>query len=1325
MKPKNNPAVEELARKVEELSRFIETSRNLPPLSIEQVQAHVDSHGRDVRAARKNIAGMVGPVAPHERRIGDDSHITGRVGGLGKPNLWRAKRAWIDDEDYVNRIRYNQPITRPGRPVNARGFSTLYFSFEAIDKAQIELGITNAQGRKVSPDEHVKYVERVEAVGEYIDALRKDAPISPDDFVQYQEREGAVASGPGSALSACIFTNIRGTTQIRADLFAKIAEHENVECEPSIELHLGLQTELMRKLRSRLNISEETDPAGIAPLVLRGAEAHELAQLLGKTLGWRDKRTIVEKQKRQIDSMGVRFDPGKSGTVQNRIIGELPADIPHEGRIRIVQGLCEEFEQRDLPFVAVIHAPGPENNDRNWHFHLVYHDRPIAIFDGTADTHVRYGDVNGGIPDRKTAAMRRHLDDPAVQSQVGKWDFEVEAIWFKKRQRKVSYPYRQRKDRDVTRDSFVPGLRSKLCDLTNAEFERAGLIQRVDPLSHNEAKRAQKPGKKLGSALFNLEMSGVPTDIGSDNEKLQWKARLEQLELERQLIPQRSYVTEDETHRIVAKNPNQDRRWALFNEIAHRRREIADLRHLGRHARELIDRLISRPKAVAERNQNLLIAAAGRKKPNSNAIAAFDRQASHAQAHIQAMTLLAGDLFQIGRDAEREIAAIEKRLRAVETEAGIRTDYEFDCDIAQPAPPLVCQVTEGSCVGELDAATPVKVTARAPAIADDVLNLVPDAAPLPEPMPLAQAPASEPPAAPPSVSTTADKIAVSAPPPVVPTQVTALQGAVVKSSPASHARRKRISKQINTIVNHDVPFELVEETTGTLPIRVALIDPSVANKHGLPSRIEAREEHEQRRLIGIADARKAASIFQRVFEDPEAPIWSSAKTNTPSDPSHSSSKQNALGSPELAAAATPVSRPAEPAHLHQPQTQPQSTPIVAKTEGAQQASEAVSNKLPAQSPSSQAGVDESSPVPPSKKADPPQPILPVSPPSLEPAEDILEVINSLSWDDTKDRGPVKAEPEASEAKQDINISAPQLSSSQALTGRQTQLSAEKVEATISQVTAKIVDELMRERAALRAKAAQAQPAPTGHAKAANNQPVLDPQKDALRRTQAKVMQDLRDCRILVSLDQYGHVRINDNRTKCSAMAAWEVDPQVQQELERQLKYQNRQLRDLSLDILQGNLHLNGQSQIPGYAGQPNSEASQLLADWGHNPTVARGLRYLAERPYQVPQREIPETVDIFTAVLSGSDEARAKVSHRHHAYRVALGVETGSSGDALAASKAQERSQSDPAKQVQSSKALKPEASSDRAAEAPQIGRRPLDPGRQVEVQPAGVISPD
>jgi len=56
-----------------------------------------------------------------------------------------------------------------------------------------------------------------------------------------------------------------------------------------------------------------------------------------------------------------------------------------DARIRILKGFSDEFEKRNLPFIAVMHAPDHANDDRNWHFHLVYHDRPTRRFTGMAD----------------------------------------------------------------------------------------------------------------------------------------------------------------------------------------------------------------------------------------------------------------------------------------------------------------------------------------------------------------------------------------------------------------------------------------------------------------------------------------------------------------------------------------------------------------------------------------------------------------------------------------------------------------------------------------------------------------------------------------------------------------------------------------------------------------------------------------------------------------------------------------------------------------------------------------------------------------------------
>lgn len=148
-------SIAEIRRRVGALEKFCEDVRELAPLTVKEVRSLIDHHGRDVVRARASIAGMVGSIDPHLRRVGDDSHITGKVGGYRKRH--KVPKVWIDDEDHVNQIRYNRPMTRPGRSVNPQGYTTLFFSFDVIDKADLERGLGEHSGPTVSPGSHVDY----------------------------------------------------------------------------------------------------------------------------------------------------------------------------------------------------------------------------------------------------------------------------------------------------------------------------------------------------------------------------------------------------------------------------------------------------------------------------------------------------------------------------------------------------------------------------------------------------------------------------------------------------------------------------------------------------------------------------------------------------------------------------------------------------------------------------------------------------------------------------------------------------------------------------------------------------------------------------------------------------------------------------------------------------------------------------------------------------------------------------------------------------------------------------------------------------------------
>jgi hypothetical protein len=832
MRYQPDPAVDALAQRERELAAFADRSRNLPPLNQEAVRHHIKIEGGSVAKARASLAGLFGSLTPHERRVGDDSHITGKVGGKDKKRP--ARTIWIDDEGHVQRISYNQPITRPGRPINAQGFSSLHFDFEAINRAHLEFGRANAQGRKVSPDDHIIYIEREEAAAELLDALKPAAPSGAEDFLEYQERESAVAEAAGEADEKAIFTNIPGSKADRIALFSELADLEKVEREPSLEIDLDHNSKLTVKIREQLDtgralekyLSNVTD----GKLAVKGADAETVARII-RTLGWRDRRKKDERVNRTPDQNGVCYDPGKCGHVQFRLVGELPHEIDDAGRVRIIKGICEQFEERSLPYIAVMHAPGSTNDDRNWHFHLVYHDRPVTIFDGTAKTHLNTSDANGKIPQSKMSRKAKWLNEPSIQAQVGEWDFQVRATRItKSRNRRHTYPFLQRKDRSVTRKDFVPSLRGRLCDLTNLELERYGIERRVDPLRHEQAGRKAVPGKKLFATDHANELVGIPTSRGTENERDQASRRWDLLEDEDAAIPQRAYVTEEEEETVRRTFTDKTERVSVLNELMSLRRDIAHLRNISNKAGEHVERLQSRPCAMLDRNCKLMLAEHKRPRNGFREMNALRRQVEHAQNHLDSMRLLAGDLFQLPVEAGRHITRLEERVSKLELKAGLRMEPAFHVDIADDEIP---QFDVRVPLGEAETAGrrngPVDIVSNGSGALRQPSKPTPESAATP--------------------ASTSVKAAAK------------LSASKSKAEISERRRKRETSARIDVIAEKKVQFDLhpgrIDDGTGVL---VATIDPADSQRHDLPTKIILVTQHEKSRLIHIARARQMQSV---------------------------------------------------------------------------------------------------------------------------------------------------------------------------------------------------------------------------------------------------------------------------------------------------------------------------------------------------------------------------------------------------------------------------------------------------------------------------------
>lgn len=169
------------------------------------------------------------------------------------------------------------------------------------------------------------------------------------------------------------------------------------------------------------------------------------------------------------------------GRVQMRITAELPYWVTPEERRQIVEAFATVFEAKRLPHWLVVHRPEEKHgsDQRNFHLHAVYFDRPGQVDDG-------------------------------------RWQFDP------------------LKDRSAQGPQWVKQLRQALSDAVNEQLDRraeAGLHAgrfRYHPGRYADLGIESEGSEHLGPRRAALERSGVPTLQGVRNGQ----RRLEQLRID-------------------------------------------------------------------------------------------------------------------------------------------------------------------------------------------------------------------------------------------------------------------------------------------------------------------------------------------------------------------------------------------------------------------------------------------------------------------------------------------------------------------------------------------------------------------------------------------------------------------------------------------------------------------------------------------------------------------------------------------------------------------------------------------------------------------------
>lgn len=414
---------------------------------------------------------------------------------------WRIKvrRRNVDDEPSVGGKGgrwYTAPnFAVPGpfgdRPISPDGHVSFHFAITTVSKSSSGKSVVADSRGKVSetdrsPGDHDKYVARDGAV----------MTIGPAEFDRYAARDNVtdlVSGEPEVALMSNISLDpaVRATFWNAVHATARKSGPDRLILDPSRGTKkewsaLAAAEDVSPDLRQVAARFANGERKRKAEFPMTAAEAKETIELICRFIPRADRKKGP-----------VRFARGRKGRTQYRLEMELPDGIDDAARVRVMVKVAEEVEATGAMYTIALHEPDEHNDERNFHLHLVAHDRPAKLIENQWDFTIATD----------------------VEGQSGR-------VTFKDRSRKVVIPRLMTSSNRGDFETFLKDLRGRYADFCNEELLAAGQTRLFDPRKYSEMGIDRKPTKALGSRLFPLEAAGVPTKVGTNNAEIIWTYEL-------------------------------------------------------------------------------------------------------------------------------------------------------------------------------------------------------------------------------------------------------------------------------------------------------------------------------------------------------------------------------------------------------------------------------------------------------------------------------------------------------------------------------------------------------------------------------------------------------------------------------------------------------------------------------------------------------------------------------------------------------------------------------------------------------------------------------
>jgi hypothetical protein len=414
---------------------------------------------------------------------------------------WRVKVQRRDDSTEVanagkgGRWHIAPTFAVPGpfgnRPTSPEGHVSFHFAWTTVSKSPNGKSVVADSRGKVSetdraPGDHDKYIARDGAV----------MTIGPAEFDRYTARENVAVPVAGNA-EVALLSNISLDPAVRATFWnavhatARKAGPDRLVLDPkrasrkewsALAAVAGIPSNI-RQIAADFAAGEQTRKAEFP---MSEAEAGAVLDLLSQ---------IVPGVERKQGP--VRFARGRKGRTQYRLEMELPHGVGDAARVRLMIRVAEEVKATGAMYTIALHKPDEHNDDRNYHLHLVAHDRPAKLMDGKWDFTIA----------------------TAVEGQSNR-------VAYRDRHKKVVIPGLTTASNRGDFEAFLKDLRGRYAGFCNEELLRAGRTRLFDPRRYSEMGIDRKPTKALGSRLAPLEAAGVATKVGTANAEIIWTYEL-------------------------------------------------------------------------------------------------------------------------------------------------------------------------------------------------------------------------------------------------------------------------------------------------------------------------------------------------------------------------------------------------------------------------------------------------------------------------------------------------------------------------------------------------------------------------------------------------------------------------------------------------------------------------------------------------------------------------------------------------------------------------------------------------------------------------------